>query len=218
MVKALELEGKVYGLLKVTKRLSNTKQGKSAWECVCSCGEITRAAASKLVSGDKTSCGCLTRKKLKDMKAKTEKERKTRNSWRGMKARCDDVNNARYESYGGVGIGYPSEWKSFQKFLEDLGYREEGKTLDRIDNSLGYSKGNCRWAEASIQQYNKHPTGVNKTTGVRRSVNGKAWVAQIGKDSKNIYLGTFKDYESAVAKRVESEKELYGYSKTKTVG
>lgn len=166
MVKALELEGKVYGLLKVTKRLSNTKQGRSAWECACSCGKIIRVAASKLVSGDKTSCGCLTRKKLKVMKAKTEKERKTRNSWRGMKARCDDVNNARYESYGGVGIGYPSEWKSFQKFLEDLGYREEGKTLDRIDNSLGTVKAIAGGLKLVFSNTISTPQGLTRLLGL----------------------------------------------------
>jgi len=44
----------------------------------------------------------------------------------------------------------------FHNFLKDMGPRPSKTiTLDRIDNSKGYEKSNCRWASRSIQNHNK---------------------------------------------------------------
>jgi len=51
----------------------------------------------------------------------------------------------------------------YANFLADMGEKPEGLTLDRIDNSKGYCKGNCRWATPSQQAFNKViPTGHTK--------------------------------------------------------
>ena len=72
-----------------------------------------------------------------------------------MRNRCDYASSGNYSRYGAVGVTYVSDWKSYNKFLEDMGERPEGMTLDRIDSSKGYSKENCRWATPAQQQANR---------------------------------------------------------------
>ena len=79
-------------------------------------------------------------------------------SWTRMRTRCHNNNSDRYPAYGGKGIKICSDWDDFEKFYSDMGPRPIGKSLDRIDNKLGYSKNNCRWATAKEQTMNRSMT------------------------------------------------------------
>ena len=81
----------------------------------------------------------------------------TYRSWANMKARCNNAAAPNYSSYGGRGITHTERWLNFKNFLNDMGVRPDGKTLDRIDVNGPYTKDNCRWATGTEQQRNKRP-------------------------------------------------------------
>lgn len=86
--------------------------------------------------------------------------------WRGMKDRCYNKNNRRYEHYGGRGINVCDEWLedflNFYNWAYKNGYNEKeeyGKcTLDRINNDGNYEPTNCRWITLQEQNYNTSRT------------------------------------------------------------
>lgn len=68
--------------------------------------------------------------------------------------------------YGENGCGICESWLLFDNFLADMGPRPSPKhSIDRINNTLGYSKENCRWATRSEQALNKKKTIVLNVNG-----------------------------------------------------
>jgi len=84
-----------------------------------------------------------------------------------MKQRCTNPKNKRYSSYGGRGITVCDRWVEFENFLEDMGERPPGLSLERIDNDGNYEPGNCTWTTAKQQARNNrhnHMITYNGTT------------------------------------------------------
>lgn len=136
------------------------------------------------------------------------------NSWRGMRARCNNPNDTHYKFYGERGITYEERWDDFSQFYKDMGDIPEGFQLDRIDVNKGYSKDNCRWADKTQQAFNIRKKSNNTTgrTGVTRQPNGKFY-ANITVYKKVIFLGVHLTLESAIKAREEAEMLYYGFIK-----
>lgn len=75
-------------------------------------------------------------------------------SWQNMIARCRYPSVPSYANYGARGISVCSKWNRFDNFLQDMGERPDGMTLDRIDSDGDYEPGNCKWSTRSEQQRN----------------------------------------------------------------
>jgi hypothetical protein len=74
-----------------------------------------------------------------------------------MRNRCRNSKDKHFADYGGRGIMVCERWDSFVCFLEDMGKRPEGTTLDRENHNGNYEPKNCRWSNASVQAANKRP-------------------------------------------------------------
>lgn len=131
--------------------------GLRLWFCHCDCGTEKAVDAGSLRSG--RSSGCIKCHPGRSNR-RTHGEKRTRlyNIWSGMKARCENPNEAAYPRYGGRGIMVCTEWRSdfvaFRAWALENGYSPE-LTIDRRENDLGYSPSNCRWRTYTEQNRNR---------------------------------------------------------------
>lgn len=205
-------------ILYIVKNLaSNNKVQKMAWvRCVCGTEKFIRVDNFK--SGTTKSCGC--KRSFLISKGEGNHGYSHHALWdiySSMKQRCKDKSQQAYQEYGGRGIVVCDHWlepngQGFLNFLEDMGDRPEGMTLDRIDPNGNYCKENCRWKSRSVQSFNTRTRKDNVLgyTGVGLSENGEKYLARIAVGGKQIHLGTFLYLESAIIARREAELKYYG--------
>ena len=98
--------------------------------------------------------------------------------WSAMHDRCRNPNNKRFARYGGRGISVCERWWEFPLFLEDMGLRPQGHSIERINNDGNYEPENCRWATRVEQAANQAHSRL--ITAFGRTLTVSAWGRELG--------------------------------------
>lgn len=178
MPKFVDLSGRKCGAWTV---ISRSESPRSKWLCRCECGVAREVLAQYLKSGHSKSCGCrnANRKHGAAAKGAPEDLKATFNTWSALFERCLNPKNPRYKNYGARGIYICERWKKgFSYFLEDMGIRPPGKSIDRIDNNGPYSPTNCRWSTPIEQSRNTTKNVVVEFNGKKQCI--RAWEEETG--------------------------------------
>jgi hypothetical protein len=81
-------------------------------------------------------------------------------SWANMVARCSRETHHAWADYGGRNIRVCERWRlpngrGFKNFIDDMGPRSVGTTLDRKNPQGHYEPTNCQWADKDTQGKNR---------------------------------------------------------------
>ena len=137
--------------------------------------------------------------------------------WSSMLARCYNIKNNRFNSYGGIGINVCEEWHNFQKFAgwyytqnfsENPEYQLDKDILG--ENEKQYSPKFCRFIPYELNSMLSNTRKKEKAipVGVSYDKVKKKYKAQFGKT----FLGLYDDIDTAFYK-YRDYKEKYIYDK-----
>ena len=183
----------------------NSKVGIEVY-CKNACGEIVTVLPNNLIKRGGVNCNTC---RYIGINQKYTCPKWFRVRFAGIKQRCTDTKCKTYKNYGGRGIkllfNSPDEMWEYVSTLPNC---SKDLTIDRIDNNIGYAKGNIRWVSSYIQNINTRKESI----GVRQSNNSPRWQARITIYSKDVHLGTYPSKAEAIAaveKAKQERKTLY---------
>ncbi len=171
---AKNIAGQTFGSLTVIKRNEPAadKRRRALWIAKCNrCEQVAIFPGESLRVSRAQDCRCYSRKQkmpvschpprgntfaLKHGHRPSIRGSREYCSWQMMKQRCLNPNHTGYSDYGGRGITVCERWcLSFKHFLEDMGERPSGMSIDRINSNGNYEPSNCRWATPKQQRNNR---------------------------------------------------------------
>lgn len=162
----------------------------------CDCGSPPKQVRLKsLKSGAVRGCGCLRGGVVSHGMSGTPIYK----VWSNMLNRTTGNSHAQAEKYNRLGVC--DSWLKFENFYSDMGdIPFEGASLDRKDNSLGYSKDNCQWATREAQQNNRTNTVFLTVSGIKKPLTHWARESGISESTLRSRLNLGIPVEKAVKK------------------
>ncbi|AZV00996.1 HNH endonuclease [Escherichia phage vB_EcoM_005] len=210
-----DLTGQVINGIKFLSVAYKATGSPTKWLLLCHCGEEFVTTASRIKTGKTKSCGC------ERYHYSFIKNRYTYSSYSAMIARCTDPKHKAYPAYGGNGIVVCDEWlpkgkKGYLKFVEDMGERPKGTSINRIGSVKRYSKETCEWAPFTMQSFDQRTRhdSPGPISGVVYRKDRNKWVASITVEGEAIGL-YYGDTESeAIEARKQAELKYFGRFKS----
>lgn len=162
------------------------------YHCICTCGNEKDVHSGNLKRTH--SCGCLnsemTKKRMTTHGLRYTDEYRI---WSLMKNRCSNSKNPKYYMYGERGITVSKPWLKFENFYKDMGRRpSKNHSIHRINNFLGYSKENCRWATKKEQANNTRRNHMITFNGKTQSL--KMWADELNLNYDKIKSRLYRNY------------------------
>lgn len=173
-----DLTNQTFGRLKVIERFGYDKNKRITWLCECQCEQknLVVVLGKDLVAGNRKSCGCLNKTRIRHGESKT----KLYEIWKSMKKRIRNKNCDFYKDYGGRGIEICDEWfvyENFRNWAFENGYKE-GLSIERKDVNGDYCPENCCWITKEEQADNKRNTIWIDYNGEKLTL--KQWSEKLG--------------------------------------
>ena len=111
--------------------------------------------------------------------------------WAQMKQRCNNPKHPRFKDYGGRGITICKRWDLFSNFFIDMNESyKDNLTLDRINNSKGYSKNNCKWSTYREQNENRRDNKKLSFNGLTMTIT--RWSEKLGIKKSTLDMRFYK--------------------------
>lgn len=189
-MKMVNMTGQKFGRLLVIGPCERRRVwgiSKIYWKARCDCGNVGFYYGDYLRNGDTKSCGCLHQEVRSKMnRTHGLSATPTFRIWCDMRRRCTNAKRRAFRRYGGRGIRVCDRWLKFENFVEDMGLRPRGMSLDRIDNNGNYEPSNCRWATRKQQTLNSPTTRWIEFGGERLCLTD--WARKLGMTESGLHF------------------------------
>lgn len=222
------MTGQIFNRLTVIAATDQRGSDRSVkWLCKCSCGNETIVSTHKLRGGYTKSCGCLQKERAREANKKNKKynlfKKKKRDVCVGYTTSgatflidTEDLDRISKYCWGEDNRGYirsnigDRTYVLLHRFVLNI---DDKRIIDHINrDKKDNRKMNLRIATYQQNNMNRGANQNSKTgvKGVRKTKNGKRYIASIVKNYQNIYIGTYDTLEEARQARIKKEIELFG--------